>query len=218
MKKTIIITATILLAGVCGQAQTTTKQKPTVQPRVAVAPTAVSDSFAKMALHTLIAMRNSDGSTVAAGHIETLLEDMEVAQSTPTEEFLTHQFGSLNTLHSLRLRDFVKSRSSSESSDQAAKDSGVSIDYACFDAYEAMLKANGTKTDLSKSPSVCVEKTSTEAFLEKSAPARAKNMACLMTAGANHDAIDSCLKEYLSELKSINCSGKDARGHFTCQP
>ncbi len=215
MKKTIIIATTILLAAICGQAQTTTKQKPAAQPKAATAPPAVSDSFAKIAQHVLIAMRNSDGSTVAAGHIETLLEDMEVAQSTPTEESLTHLFGSLNRLHSLRLKDFAQSN---ESSDQAAKDSGISIDHACFDAYEPILKANDSKTDLSKPPSVCLEKTSTETFLERSAPARAIFSTCLKTAGADHDAVESCMKKYQAELKSINCSQKNARGQFTCQP
>jgi hypothetical protein len=215
--KTVIIAATVLLAGVCGQAQTTAKQKPTVQPKV-VAPLAVSDSFAKIALHVLIAMRNSDGSTVAAGHIETLLEDMEVAQSTPTEEALTKMFGSLNTIHSQRLENVAVLKSGNKSSDQVTKDSGISIDYACFAAYEVRLKANDLKADLSNAPSVCLEKPTHQVFMETSAPARAKQIACLMAAGSNDDAVKSCIKQYLSDLKSINCSGKDEYGQFTCQP
>ncbi len=216
--KTVIIAATVLLAGVCGQTQTTVKQKPTVQPKVAEAPPAVSDSFAKIALRVLIAMRNSEGSTVAAGHIETLLEDMEVAQSTPTEEALTKMFGSLNTIHSQRLENVAVLKSGNESSDQVTKDSGISFDYACFAAYEARLKANDLKADLSNAPSVCLEKPTHPVFMEKTAPARAKQIACLVAAGSNDDAVKSCIKQYLSDLKSINCSGKDEYGQFTCQP
>ena len=208
MKKTIIATATILLAGICGQAQTTTKQKPAAQPKIAVAPPALSDSFAKIALHVLIAMRNSDGSTEAAGHIETLLEDMELAQTTPTEQSLTHLFYSLNTLHASRLHPSTLDRIAAEHN----PGSGVSIDYVCFDAYQAMLKANDSKTDFSNSPPACLQKTPAEAFLEKTAPARVKNVACLTTAGGDSVAIDKCMKEYLSELKNINCS------QVTCQP
>ncbi len=162
-------------------------------------------------------MRNSDGSTVAAGHIETLLEDMEVAQSTRIEEALTQVFGLLNIGHSSRLELAAVLRSQNKPEDQVRKDSGISIDFACFAAWEVRLKANDLKGDLSNAPS-CSEKPAQQIFWEKSAPARAKNMACLKTAGANHDAIESCMTEYLSELKSINCSGRDEYGQFTCQP
>jgi hypothetical protein len=212
-----VIGATIVCAGIFVQGQTAAKQKPTVQPKTGSTPPAVSESFAKIALHALIAMRNSDGSAVAVGHIETLLEDMEVAQSTPTEEALTQGFGSINTIHSTRLENATLLRSLNKSAEQVTKDSGLDIDYKCFAAYEVRLKANDLKADLSNAPSVCLEKPSHQIFMEKTAQARAKSTACLMAAGSNEDAIESCATQYLSDLKSIGCSGKDEFGQFTCQ-
>jgi hypothetical protein len=189
MKKTIIITAALLLGGICGQSQTTTKQKPVVKPKVAVAPPAVSDSFAKIALHALIAMRNSDGSAVAAGHIETLLEDMEIEQTTLTEKRLTQYFGGRNKLHLVNLRNFaILPEGLAKLPDEQFD---LKRDTACFDAYVILLKANDSKTDFDNAPPECnLELTPRDNLLT-----------CIEAANGDSVAIDKCRKEFLSKAK-----------------
>ncbi len=131
------------------QAQTTTKkQKPQ-----AVAPPAVSDAFAKTALHAPIAMRNSSGSTVTAGHIETLLEDLEIEASTPVEQLLLKYFELRNARHNRTLREYAILQYPAIAKNEIA---ALLIDKACFDAYIVLLKADDPKTDFGNDvPSDC---------------------------------------------------------------
>ena len=203
----------LLLVGLGGQAQTATKNKPKpAQQQVVETPPAVSDSFAKIALHVLIAMRNSDGSTVAAGHIETLLEDMELAQSTPTEKFLTQYFGLQNRLHLLDLQGFAQLPPTLRANPKDQLD--LKRDYACFDAYQVLLKANDSKTDLNHAPPICLEKTSTEAFSEGLAPVSARLEACQKAAGSDSVAFVKCTTEYQSAgaklMACIDAAGENS--------
>jgi hypothetical protein len=80
MKKLLAV-ALLTCFAASGQAQTATTAKP-----------AVSDTFAKSALHFLIATRDSNGSSVAAEHIATLSENLEIEATTPTEKALFNMF------------------------------------------------------------------------------------------------------------------------------
>jgi len=101
MKKAIAVmwlTLTTLIIG--AQAQTVTKKpKPAAKQKFAVPPPAVSNAFAKTALHFLLAVRNSHGSDVDAGHIDTLFEDWEIETNTPTEELLRQRFALIDAVH-----------------------------------------------------------------------------------------------------------------------
>jgi hypothetical protein len=144
MKKLIAVTLLILTTLIVGaRAQTTTKKPkhPTVQQNIEAVQPAVSDAFAKTALHFLIAMRDSDGSTVAAGHIATIYEDLEIGQSTPTEESLRQLFA----LKDINHRFFLKYQMQKE----------LRRDGECFNIYIKLLKVNDSETDWNKKYSEC---------------------------------------------------------------
>jgi len=136
----ILLTLTTLLIG--AQAQTATNEhKPAAKQSIPVAPPAVSDAFAKTALHLLLAVRNSDGSDVAAGHIETLFEDLEIETNTATEELLRQRFAVIDTFH----RFYLEHQESTELRHNAG----------CLNKYIDLLKTKNSKTVFTAVPSEC---------------------------------------------------------------
>lgn len=109
----------------------------------------VSDAFAKISVHVLIAMRDSSVSNVDVAHVKTLLEDMEIEQSTPVEKLLKHYFCeryALSLAHQINSNNFSAQ----------LRTTALKHDRACFDAYIVLLKANDGKTDFGNDiPSEC---------------------------------------------------------------
>jgi hypothetical protein len=143
MKKLVAVILLTLTTLIGAQAQTTNKRpKPGAPPtKVAVVPPAVSDAFLKIASHVLLAVRNSNGSDVAAGHIETLFEDLEIEATTPTEKLLSKRFALIDVLNRLHLQYH----------DQTA----LRRDGVCLNNYLDMLKINDSKTDFNAVPFEC---------------------------------------------------------------
>jgi|ERR1035437_4172570 hypothetical protein len=138
MKKLLAVVLFNCIAA-CGQ--TSTKQP------------AVSDVFAKVALHVLIAMRNSRPPyAIQSQHLATLFEDLEVEAATPTEKQLTKYFAFRNTLRYEHL-DAWKMEAARHPEGWHNFDFGP--DDACFDAYINLLKANDSKTNWDAIPSAC---------------------------------------------------------------
>jgi hypothetical protein len=146
MKKLL---AAILLCTVAGSAQTAKKHSTTAQP------TAVSDAYAKSAMHVVSAMGVEDGSTEAAEHIETLLKELKLEANTPTEELLTQLLSLRSALHHLCLRDYSHRLALGMPVKASLYDSGVARDIQCFVAYEVLFKANNSKTDWNDPPTAC---------------------------------------------------------------
>jgi hypothetical protein len=147
--KRLIAVALLTCIAACGQAQTITKKPkhaPTVQPEIEAIKPAVSDAFAKTALHFLIAIRQSDGSIIASNHIDTIHEDLVIEQSTPTEESLKQLFALKGINHQYYLE-----HPSGVFADQLHHDT------ECFNIYIDLLKVNDKKTDWNKKYSECAD-------------------------------------------------------------
>jgi len=123
-------------------------------------PNLVSEQFAKAALHTIIALKDSDGSSAGNEHIKTLLEDVEIGQSTPEETAITENLKLWFGTHDQRLKTFltwmhftscVKDVNDTspdparipcpDVKGRANKESGIERDFVCFDAYRVSLKS-----------------------------------------------------------------------------
>jgi len=207
MTKQIAAALLILTTLIIGaQAQTATKRKPAVKQPTTVASPAVSDSFTKAALHVLIAMRNAALVPGEAEHIATLFEDMEVEASTPTEKQLTSYFHSRNTLHNANLEELATDAATRRPMEDSIHESGVYSDWACFNAFMVLLKANDKKADFSSAPAACT--------LENPAKDSVKQLDACDEAGPKaasglptQATVNKCYSEYLSRNKELKEHG-----------
>ena len=146
-----ILIAAIFASAVWGQAQT--KKSVPKPPAPAQKQTAVSEPFAKIALHVLIAMRSSGTGDSEVAHVKSLLEDLELAQTTELETLLTKLWRTRYDIHLIDQRSMNElARIPPLWKEEVAK---ATKHDACFDAYIALVKAND-KTELGdKVPPEC---------------------------------------------------------------
>ena len=207
MKKLIAVTLLTCISA-CGQ--TTTKHK----AAVAVTAPAVSDAFAKSALHVLMAMRDAKLLSGESEHIATLFENMEVEASTPVEKQLTAYLSTRNTLHNLTLQELNSDLamqpmdlSKEDATEYAVHTTGASGDWACFNAYIALLKVNDSKTDLSSVPVACsLENPAKDSYDQLTVCCHA-GLKAGEVGVPTQATVDKCRGEYLTRNKALKENG-----------
>ena len=144
--------AVLMTVALLASAQTKIKPQPASQPLAKQKP--MSEPFAKAALHVVIALHDSDGTSAGNEHIKTLFEDMEIEQSTPEETAITQNLKLWSAVHDPNVNTFntwmtltsgVNGPWTPEHVLSVANDeSGIEKDFTCFDAYRVSLKAHAS--------------------------------------------------------------------------
>jgi hypothetical protein len=152
-------------------------------------------------------MRNAALLPGEAEHIASLFEDMEIEASTPTEKQLTSYFHSRNTLHNTNLDELATDAAIRRPMEDSIHESGVYGDWACFNAYMVLLKANDKKTDFSSVPPACsLENPAKDSFNQIDACWKAGPKA-----GASglptQATVDKCHSEYVARNKELKEHG-----------
>jgi hypothetical protein len=96
--------AVLLVVAFVASAQTEIKSQPASESLAKAK--SVSESFAKAALHVVIALHDSDGTRAGNEHIKTLFEDVGIEQITPKETAITQNLKLWCAVHDSNVNTF----------------------------------------------------------------------------------------------------------------